>query len=176
MSKERYEWYMGTSEIIDNKTKKFITQNCTELLNQQSQQIADIEAKLADAEFRYDNLHNLYYKDTEELKQQLAELKEKLKDALKDFNDVQEENDKLTQQLAEKEKQHIIDNQIVEAIEHNREKDKISFCIEKLKSIRREIVSFIAQRNNETFFIDGKKFRDYIDNEMKLLKKENKNV
>lgn len=48
MSKERYQWYMGTSEIIDNKTKKFITQDCPELLNKQSKQISDLEAKLAD--------------------------------------------------------------------------------------------------------------------------------
>ena len=58
----------------------------------------------------------------------------------------------------------------------NKEKDKISFCIDKLKNIRREIIFFTTQRTNETFFIDGKKFRGYIDSQIKEIKKENKNV
>ena len=42
-------------------------------------------------------------------------------------------------------------------------------------SIKNELLNLIALRTNETFFIDGKKFRDYINNEIELTKKENKN-
>lgn len=60
--------------------------------------------------------------------------------------------------------------------EKTKNQDKISFCIEKLKSIKNELSNLIALRTNETFLIDGKKFRDYINNEIELTKKENKNV
>jgi hypothetical protein len=49
MNNERYEWWKGTSEIIDNKTKEFITLGCPDLLNQQSQRIAELEEQLKNA-------------------------------------------------------------------------------------------------------------------------------
>lgn len=49
MSNKRYEWWKGTSEIIDNKTKKFITLDCPDLLNKQDQRIAELEEQLKNA-------------------------------------------------------------------------------------------------------------------------------
>lgn len=44
--------------------------------------------------------------------------------------------------------------------------------IEQLKNIRREIPLLIEKRNNETFFIDGKKMRSFIDMQIKKLQRE----
>lgn len=39
MSNKRYEWWKGTSEIIDNRTKEIITLDCPDLLNEKDQRI-----------------------------------------------------------------------------------------------------------------------------------------
>ena len=80
------------------------------------------------------------------------------------------ENCSKLEKIMTKERQYCLDNWRAS------EQDKISFCIEKLKSIRNELSNLITLRTNETFLIDGKKLRDYINNEIELTKKENKNV
>ena len=74
--KERYE-LIGYCSYRDTETG-VIGDNFVGVLNKQDQKIKDLEAKL-------------------------AERTEQLKIALKDFNDIQQENDKLAQQLAESE-------------------------------------------------------------------------
>ena len=82
MSK-RYEWingetYCDSDQMYDNETgNKTQPVYVADLLNEQDKKIKDLEAKLEDRT-------------------------EQLKIALKDFNDIQKENDKLEQQLAEK--------------------------------------------------------------------------
>lgn len=49
MSNKRYEWWKGTSEIIDNKTKEFITLDCPDLLNKQADRISELEEQLKNA-------------------------------------------------------------------------------------------------------------------------------
>jgi hypothetical protein len=49
MSNKRYEWWKGTSEIIDNKTKEFITLDCPDILNNQAERIAELEKQLKNA-------------------------------------------------------------------------------------------------------------------------------
>ena len=73
--KERYE-LIGYCSYRDTKTG-VIGDNFIGVLNEQDKKIKDLEAKLEDRT-------------------------EQLKIALKDFNDIQKENDKLAQQLAEK--------------------------------------------------------------------------
>lgn len=122
--------------------------------------ISDLEAKLADTEFRYGNLHNLYYKDTEELKQQLVQSRENLTQCEADRKFEQEKKDiatkrvsELKQQLAEKDKEiedlkaqrRIYLNRSVEEcnkitdlefeLQHEQQ-DKISFALEQLEKVK----------------------------------------
>ena len=84
-------------------------------------EIPKLKQQLLDTEFRYGNLHNLYYKDTEELKQQLAEKDKEIKGLTTDLQEA------LTlikegRELAD------LNNKVLE----KQHQDKISFCIEQL--------------------------------------------
>ena len=216
MSKEATKKFIENNGFICNKCAKVVVdgtkhKNEEDLCDQCK--IADLEAKLAEKESEikvgefwhsayqgkqldYDKVYaelRQSYDENEKLKQQLAEkekLIENLRIDLKDWQDLEEKlgtkYDKVVEQLAEKDEQinmleehkfyadNIIQSYANKCKNHNQ--DKISFCIEKLKSIRNELSNLIALRTNETFLIDGKKFRDYINNEIELTKKENKNV
>ena len=171
MSKELYEAtieytkdYNGESWIATISDEKYIDMDTFERV------IADLEAKLADTEFRYENLHNLYYKDTEELKQQLAESENKLNrypyknevieeqyEDLKDaitflmLNNIkdQEQLNYSIDVLCEKHKARIRDIEnsicIIEKLKHQLvekdNQDEISFALEQLEKVKNRIES-----------------------------------
>lgn len=58
MKKKRYEWYMGTSEIIDNNTKELITQDVVELLNDMADKIEELDGKCFSLDFHYTKVVN----------------------------------------------------------------------------------------------------------------------
>ena len=97
-----FDKYIEKVEInLDIHSKSGLCPNCYDY-------VANLEAKLAESENRVKGFVELFDKKQHENYEQfceIQELKQQLKYALKDFNDIQEENDKLAQQLAEKEKE-----------------------------------------------------------------------
>lgn len=85
-------------QIVDLEAKHSESEN----LNKRLQQVID---KLRDKEFAGETLVNAVNAVYEPVYQnkcdEVEQLKQQLADALKDFNDIQEENDKLEQQLQE---------------------------------------------------------------------------
>lgn len=138
------------SEIYDFEDACYFEQ----LLEIKESRLADLEAKLADAEFRYENLHNLYYKDTEKLKQQLAE-KENLLKMYPRLEDMYPQLPTI-----------VISNQ-----------DKISFAVERLEKAKELLNEYKWWQNPDE---DGFVFNDYavdwsnvvkvIDNQIKAIK------
>ena len=169
MSK-RYKWingetYCDSDQMYDNETgNKTQPVYVADLLNEQDQKIKDLEAKLA--------------KRTEQLKI-----------ALKDFNDIQKENDKLAQQLAEKDKllkQKIGDMKSTDFIRmcidcgfmvKAKENDNQT-AIEELEKIKKEInlrpviVRNCGYGDFEEILLED--VYDVIDQQIKLLKGEKK--
>ncbi len=128
--------------IRDKKTNEeyIVLDELVPILNQQYQQIADLEAKLAESEETINNLEQ----------QCLICNKDK-------------ENERLKQQLAEKDKWlRATDNHIKQLKE--KEQDKISFCIEQLEKVKEKIADFEYE---DIFYFD--KFIEYIDNQIKQL-------
>ena len=159
-----------------------------------------LKQQLADTEFRYDNLHDLYYKDTEELKQKLANKEIEIGtwetlygSVMKSCHNGIEEDKRLREQLAEKEKE--IENlkeqfdvfTIKNAFKYQNcmEKSKMQFAIdyaiEQLEELR---LSFICNYHDNISWIDDREnscclnltttiyntTMDIFDNQIKQLK------
>ena len=136
-------------------------------------------------------------KKISDLEAKLAERTEQLKIALKDFNDIQKENDKLAQQLAEKDellKQKIGDMKSTDLIKmciksgyvvEAKENDNQT-AIDELEKVKNFLLEKIAEKQS---CFDRGKYNDFsdgvkticeimlisIDNQIKSLKGENKN-
>lgn len=155
-------------------------------LNKRDKTIADLEAKLAesearikDLEFRNKNLeHSLSVAPNAnagqrarivELKGINHQLKQQLADALKDFNDIQEENDELAQQLQEeknrnKKLNHEAQKYYEDAYCNDFQNQKAIAELEKVKEYNRGLVY-------SSSLIDK-----FIDQQIKSLKGGNNNV
>ena len=154
---------------IGKKTHRSYTWTPQEIANEKLAELEDFMEKhkchsVGDLmlEFTISSVDKLNLKLTEE---KLADLEAKLAES--------------EEQIKMLEEHKFYANNIIQAYADKCKKanqNKISFCIEKLKSIKNELSNLIALRTNETFLIDGKKFRDYINNEIEVTNKENKNV
>ena len=156
MSK-RYEWingetYCDSDQMYDNETgNKTQPVYVADLLNEQDKKIKELETKL-------------------------AERTKQLKIALKDFNDIQKENDKLAQQLAEK------DELLKQKIGDMKSTDFIKMCIKSGFMVEAK------ENDNQTAIKELEKVKEYnrglvyssslidkfIDQQIKSLKGENK--
>ena len=75
------------------------------------------------------------------------------------------------ERIAELEKQHDIDNQVIELMEDNREKVKISFAVEQLEQVKYYI---LTTQQDADYLVDKEQvnihfFKDVIDNQIKKL-------
>ena len=131
MSNEKYgitdAHYICDSAIFNTETNEILRlyQIC-DLLNEQDQKIKNLEDKL-------------------------AEKTEQLKIALKDFNDIQQENDKLAQQLAEKEKK-------IESCNHTIYMNMLNQEMLQLK------VANLEQSQNQTAIAELEKVKEFCNN------------
>ena len=127
-------------------------------------------------------MEEIFKKDKQiaDLEAKLAERTEQLKIALKDFNDIQKENDKLAQQLAEKDellKQKIGDMKSTDFIRmcvdcgfmvQAKENDNQTAIAELIK-VQKYISDNAVYLEEESF---GREINDYIDQQIKSLKGE----
>lgn len=113
----------GCNTLLVGDDEPYENWQLREDLESKDQKIADLEAKL-------------------------AERTEQLKIALKDFNDIQQENDKLAQQLAEKEKEieSLRTRQFIDMTEKEMLELKIATHNQDLKKIR----DIFKQSQNQT--------------------------
>lgn len=129
-----------------------------------------------------------------ELEAKLAERTKQLKIALKDFNDIQQENDKLAQQLAEKEKKiescnhtiymNMLNQEMLQLKVANLEQSQNQTAIAELEKVKKFLLEKIAEKQscfdsgNYNDFADGVKticelILISIDKQIKSLKGEN---
>lgn len=169
MSKqERFEYFIDEWDendwyIKDNKTDEQFEylEDVTKLLNQQDQITADLEAKLAEQKLLADNIIKAYV----------------------------DENKKILEQLAEKEKDLIIKCRTIGVlIEKNEQKDqdKISFAVEQLEKVKELAHNHIKEIANDLSEEDDERLNQKhtihglataitdIDNQIKQLKEENR--
>ena len=168
MSKqERFEYFIDEWDendwyIKDNKTDEQFEylEDVTKLLNQQDQITADLEAKLAEQKLLADNIIKAYV----------------------------DENKKILEQLAEKEKDLIIKCRTIGVlIEKNEQKDqdKISFALERLEKVKelakkeiKECNKLLQEEFEDDYYIQSVnarqsmcyEFKREIDNQIKQLK------
>ena len=150
MSKEKYgitdAHYICDSAIFNTETDEILRlyQIC-DLLNEQDQKIKELEVKL-------------------------AERTKQLKIALKDFNDIQEENDKLAQQLAEKDKKiedvEDVSRRLIRICGTTNCYGKNQKAIEKLEQVKKLLVEKMKLAS------DKLDCAYYIDNQIKELRGE----
>ena len=105
-----------------------------------------------------------------DLETKLAERTEQLKIALKDFNDIQQENDKLVQQLAEKEKEieiykhtvyiDMLNQEMLELNVATQNQDKISFAVEQLENVKKFLIEKITEKQS---YFDSGNYNDFAD-------------
>ena len=145
MSKERFELSSclfnenDMDFIIDKKTNEeyVVLDELVPILNQQSKQIADLEAKLAESEFA----HNSYFEKAEAT---ISFLQQQFNEKGK----IEEQLEELKYQLIEKDEE--IKNLVLAHFESDTNKpvltttqiinqDKISFCIEQLEKVKEMI-------------------------------------
>lgn len=139
MMNKRFEWYMGSTEIIDNTTKEII--DSVEVLN-------DLEAKLANfeefmKEYKFDCVENLkrFVEGANNFKQQLAE-KEKKIEQLKKFDDLNKTFFDLFRS-AFKEPNKIDDLfNTLKTMQEKQDQSKTTFAIQQLSLARNRINSF----------------------------------
>ena len=177
LKKQRYEYYKGTSEIVDNELDDFVddvverlnTQdfNKLELLKVkqiQDEQIAELKTKLAEMTKKYelascptgglvDRLRNL--------EQQLAE-----KDEIIDWqNEIVEGVKQEEELLAQKLKSLGVD--CIEDLGKTYDQDKISFAIEQLEKVKSAFCLINSKLDKvETI----KEYIHYIDHQINELK------
>lgn len=171
--KERYEWNSRFDEAIkDNQTDDIV--NAVEVLNKQDKRIKELEAKLAESEEKVKHWHDLYNERDKQFQsvrqryhllnklQSNYDKKDKLHLAYMQCLELVEENEKLKQQLAEKDKEikqlkkfddlnktffelfrtafkepNKIDDlfNILKTIQEKQHQDKISFAVEQLEKV-----------------------------------------
>ena len=144
MSK-RYEWingetYCDSDQMYDNETgNKTQPVYVADLLNEQDKKIKDLEAKLEDRT-------------------------EQLKIALKDFNDIQKENDKLAQQLAEKEKKiedvEDVSRRLIRTCGKTNCYGKNQTAIEELEKVKNFLLEKIEEKQS---CFDSGNYNDFAD-------------
>ena len=97
------------------------------------QQIDSLRQQLAESENKVKGFVELFDKKQHENYEQFCEimqLKQQLADALKDFNDIQEENDKLAQQLAEERKKVVGELKVdIRSLFNSYASSLIDYCI-----------------------------------------------
>lgn len=171
MSK-RYEWYMGTQEIIDNETREFV--DAIEVID-------SLEQELKEQKEKYDHLYSCYKKtSSEDLqdKYRLAEENEQnLKNMFNAYSKILEEKDKKIKQLEDEltGRKKLCDlryNQLKQA-----HQEKIEFAVEQLEKVKEKIQedreSLINYNNaSEILMVDAFlcDCKNFIDNQIKQLK------
>ena len=161
--KERYEYYLGTNSIKDNKTNQ-IYDYVVDLLNQQSKRIKELE------------------QENQQLKQQLAEKDAEIRVV---YSFRKQKCDNLQKALAEKERQ--VKKLNLEAQKYFEDaycndyiyQDKISFCIEKFQETKKSLRDKVCLMGNDThcYLQNAIHWQDVvaiIDNQIASLKKEMK--
>ena len=186
---------------VDNKTNKELTAvEIEQIVNNQYQRIAELEAKLEEKDKNALALFSALYdileeQDPENVSSRIDYLTKQDNGAISDFY---KEHKVLKQQLAEKEKQcrecKHLNKKIELNIKHKlmyengqlekqlaeKEKDKISFALEQLEKVKEKILSYeeIYYQFSENgakipvFCVENFRVRQNIDNQIKTLRGE----
>jgi TolA-binding protein len=156
VSKEKlligYSRLTGSWYYTGGRTKVDITEEIEAVLEDKNKQIAYLEAKLAESEETINNLEQ----------QCLICNKDK-------------ENEKLKQQLAEKEKwinTYFVSQTNKLMTPPTQHQDKISFAVEQLEKLKKTDV--VCMNRNGNVYILGSSLNEVIDNQIEELKKEMK--
>lgn len=167
---ERYKrWYNEiTGECAELKEQLTTAQKEIE---RQDKVIREVNKKKYDKLMEKDIIFHLKNRN-EELETKLAASEERAERYKSWHNEKAGECEDLKQQLAEKEKQ--IKKLNLEAQKYYEDaycndfhnQDKISFCIEQLE----KVVEFIKTRDNKGFFPEQCDIKEYIDNQIKVIK------
>jgi chromosome segregation ATPase len=181
------DWRIGGCKWNDVDNGKFLTLlvNKKDLMNElgANKQIADLEAKLAESEEEKQE-YLIKYKhwrtECAKLEEQLNNSEQKCLICSKD-----QENEQLKQQLAEKEKEieknettisalrnsvyiDMLNIEMLELRELNRNQDKISFAVEQLEKVK----EWVKKRFEEISCIYEEDATEYIDNQIKQLTRQ----
>ena len=159
--------------IRDKKTNEeyVVLDELVPILNRQDQQIADLEAKLAESEKKlkdYELVIKLDIPVIKQLEQQLAEKDEEIKQLKLDLGMFKSVNEFLNSYGIEKAREVLLQT------EKTKHQDKISFCVEQLEMFRDTMEKI--NENNSGYIIrfssmrDREKFHEALDNQIKQLK------
>lgn len=209
--KERFEIHIYDDVCVDLYNNGVLdksindTYKLEKLLNQQDKRIKELEAKLAESEEKVKHWHDLYNERDKQFQsvrqryhllnklQSNYDKKDKLHLAYMQCLELVEENERLKQQLAEKDKEikHLkrmlqLEEDQKEFIHEewntyvrqlNRAKDKDSVSASKQLAIS-ELVKIKRYIDDNAYYIDemnfGEEINEYIDNQIEELKKEMK--
>ena len=141
-------------------------------LIESKQQIADLEAKLAESEVEIEGRKNLNYlrykrlerqdKEIKELKQQLADKDKEIK-ALKYLCGCPNDINEMVRKVVYRDEQLCKQYDFFQGELKRKDQDKISFCIEQLEKVKE-------------YWLKHEDVSYYIDNQVEELKKEHPNA
>lgn len=166
-----------------------------EVMKELIQVKSDLEAKLAEKEHTINTLIEDHKASQEWYKKQLAEKEDRInwlveaefnrewakkyvemrrKEepmlCLPDSDEVYQRYFEYKDKIAKLETQHDIDNQVIQLMEDNREKDKISFAVEQLRQVQKYIITDEKDMFGMPYLMKPSYIYDYIENQIKQLK------
>lgn len=127
-------------ETIDEINKNFLSavKDWKQLVEIEKAEKDQLKQQLAEKDHTINTLIEDHKASQEWYKMQIADTEAQNKRVLEKLDIIVRSNQEL-------EKQHDIDNQVIQLMEDNREKDKISFCIEQLEKVKELLFSKAIQ-------------------------------
>lgn len=178
MSKEKLIAELKEKVRYVGQLKREHSDEIAKTQSSKDKKIFDLEAKLAEKEHTINTLIVDHKASQEWYKKQISALEKQNKRVLEKLGLIVRSNQEL-------EKQHDIDNQVIELIKDNRNRDKISFALEQLEKVKefcekelKECDKLLKTEFEDDFYIQSVMaresmcfdFRRTIDNQIKQLK------